>query len=194
MIRALYNWTMDLASRPRAAYALGGIAFAESSFFPIPPDVLLIPMVIADRTKAWRLAFICTSMSVLGAIAGYMIGALLFEQIAHPILSFYGYAAQFDAFAANYNAWGTWIVLIGGSFTPFPFKVLTIASGATGLDLPIFIVSAILARALRFYGVAGLVYRFGAPIRDFIEKRLVLVFTAAVIAVVGGFVALKYLI
>ena len=134
MIRALYDWTLRLAAKPRANYALGAVSFADSSFFPVPPDILLIPMVIANRRRAWRLALICTLTSVLGAIAGYVIGAALFEQVARPILALYGYSERFAEFAITYNEYGAWIVLIAG-LTPFPFKVVTIASGATSLDL-----------------------------------------------------------
>lgn len=190
MIRALYNWTMRLAARPRAAYALGAVSFAESSFFPVPPDVLLIPMVISDKRKAWRLALVCTVMSVLGGLAGYFVGALLFEELARPILAFYGYADEFADFAVTYNEWGAWIVLVAG-LTPFPFKVVTIASGATGLDITVFILFSIVARGVRFYTVAGLLYWFGPTVRDFIERRLMLVFTLGLVAVVGGFLAIR---
>lgn len=190
MIRALYNWTMRLAARPRAAYALGAVSFAESSFFPVPPDVLLIPMVISDKRKAWRLALVCTVMSVLGGLAGYFVGALLFEELARPILGFYGYADEFADFAVTYNEWGAWIVLVAG-LTPFPFKVVTIASGATGLDITVFILFSIVARGVRFYTVAGLLYWFGPTVRDFIERRLMLVFTLGLVAVVGGFLAIR---
>jgi membrane protein YqaA with SNARE-associated domain len=181
---------MGLAQHPRATWALGIVSFVESSFFPIPPDAILIPMVIAKRSAAWRLAFICTITSVLGGLFGYFIGAVLFDQIAQPILSFYGYADKFEEFAANYNEWGVWIVLIAG-LTPFPFKVITIASGATGLSLPVFIVASIVARGARFFIVAGLLYWFGQPIRTFIEKRLGLVFTVGMVLLIGGFLSLK---
>jgi membrane protein YqaA with SNARE-associated domain len=192
LLRRLYDWTMGLAERPRAAYALGAVSFTESSFFPVPPDALLIPMVIARRSSAWRLALICTVTSVLGGLFGYLIGAVLFDQVAQPILSFYGYGEKFEEFAASYNQWGVWIVLIAG-LTPFPFKVITIASGATGLSLPVFILASVIARGARFFIVAGLLYRFGQPIRSFIEQRLGLVFTLGVVLLIGGFAALKLL-
>lgn len=194
MLKPLYDWTMRLAARPKASYALGAVSFAESSFFPIPPDALLIPMVIADRTRAWRLALICTLMSVAGAIAGYLIGAALFDLIAEPVLAFYGYAEKFDSFAESYNQWGVWIVLLGGGLTPIPFKVITIASGATGLDFMTFVLFSLMARGSRFYFVAWLLQRYGEPIRDFIEKRLVLVFSLGMIALLGGFYLLKVLL
>jgi len=193
MLRKLYDWTMTQASGPQAPYALGVVSFAESSVFPIPPDVLLIPMVIANRMKAWFYAALCTITSVFGGLLGYAIGALLFVEVAQPILEFYGYAEKFDRFAGQYNEWGAWIVFIAG-VTPFPFKVITIASGATGLSLPIFVVASIIARALRFFVVAALLYFLGPPIRNFIERRLGLVFSVFVVSLVGGFVVLKYVI
>jgi membrane protein YqaA with SNARE-associated domain len=192
LIRALYDWTMRLAARPRATYALGAVSFAESSFFPIPPDALLLPMVLARPKKAWWLAFVCTAASVAGAVAGYFIGALLFESVARPILALYGYGDKFAEFAAMYNEWGAWIVLIGG-LTPFPFKVVTIASGATGFNLLVFVLSAVVARGLRFFLVAGLLRWVGPPIRDFIERRLGLVFTLGVVLLIGGFAAIRFI-
>ncbi|PLX37767.1 MAG: cytochrome B [Hyphomicrobiales bacterium] len=191
MLRRLYDWTMSLASGPRAPAALGTVSFVESSVFPIPPDILLIPMVIAERSKAWWFALLCTVTSVIGGLLGYLIGALLFEQVAQPILDFYGYLEKFETFKDYYNEWGAWIVFMAG-VTPFPFKVITIASGATGLNIAVFIISSIVARGLRFFVVAGLLYWLGPPIRDFIEARLGLVFTIFVVLLVGGFVVAKY--
>ena len=193
MLKKLYDWTMNLAAGPRAPWALGGVSFIESSVFPIPPDTLLIPMVIAKREKAWIYAAICTITSVLGGLFGYAIGAVLFDQVAQPILSFYGYADKFASFTERYNEWGVWIVLIAG-LTPFPYKVITIASGATGLPLIVFTIASIVARGLRFFILAALLYWLGPPIREFIEKRLGLVFTIAMVLLIGGFVVAKYLI
>ncbi len=192
MIRKLYDWTLSLAGHPRALWALAIIAFVESSFFPIPPDVLMIPMIIAAPTRAFRIAAVATVASVLGGLFGYAIGALLFETVGQPILDFYGKADAFDSFATRYNDWGAWAVLIAG-VTPFPFKVITIASGATGLSLPVFILSAILARALRFFVVAALLWKFGPPIRDFIERRLGLIFAIFCVLLIGGFYLVMYL-
>nr|WP_306264067.1 YqaA family protein [Pararhizobium sp. IMCC3301] len=192
-LRRLYDWTMALAAQKNAAWALSCVSFIESSVFPIPPDVLLVPMVLADRRKAWWYALLCTIASVLGALLGYAIGALLFEAVAQPILGFYGYADKFDEFALRYNDWGLWVVLIAG-LTPFPFKVITIASGATGLALPVFIITSIVARGIRFFAVAGLIYVFGPPVRAFVEKRLGLVFTASLAILIGGFVLARYVI
>jgi membrane protein YqaA with SNARE-associated domain len=192
MLRGLYDWTMDLASRPNAVWALAAVAFIESSVFPIPPDVLLIPMVLAARNRAWRFAAICTIASVLGGMFGYAIGAGLYEGVGKPILEFYGYAAKFSDFTARYNEYGGWIVFIAG-VTPFPYKVITIASGVTDLDLATFSIASVLSRGLRFFLVAALLYWIGPPIRDFIERRLGLVFTVFCILLIGGFVLLKFL-
>jgi len=193
MLRRLYDWTMALAADRHAEKALAGVAFAESSFFPIPPDLLLIPMVLAERRKALRYAAVCTIASVIGGIAGYLIGAFLFNELARPILDVYGFAEKFDAFAGWYNDWGAWIVFTAG-LTPFPYKVITIASGATGLDFLIFIVASIASRGLRFFVEAGLLYWIGPPIRAFIEKRLGLVFAVFMACLIGGFVAIRYVL
>ena len=192
MLRRLYDGTMAMASGRAAEPTLAGVAFVESSFFPIPPDLLLIPMVLAEKAKAWRFAAVATVASVIGGVFGYFIGAVLFEQIARPLLDFYGYADKFESFADWFNAWGIWVVLVAG-LTPFPYKVITIASGATGLGLPVFILTSIAARGIRFFIVAGLLYFVGPPIRTFIEKRLGLVFTVFMVLLIGGFVALRYL-
>lgn len=193
MLRALYDWTMQLASHRRAPEALFGVSFVESSVFPIPPDIMLIPMVLANRAKAWFFASLATIGSVLGGVLGYVIGYYLFEAVGQPIFEMYGYAEKFAKFSGQYNEYGAWIVFIAG-VTPFPYKVITIASGATGLNFFVFIVASLVARGLRFGIVAGLLYFFGEPIRDFIEKRLGLVFTVFVVLLVGGFVAIKYVI
>ena len=192
MLRRTYDWTMELAARPHAMFWLFVIAFAESSFFPIPPDVLIIPMVLAAPTRAWRIVAVATAGSVLGGLAGYGIGYFLFEALGQPILDFYGYGAKFSDFTARYNDYGGWIVFIAG-VTPFPYKVITIASGVTQLDLFTFTGASVLARGLRFFIVAALLYWMGPPIRDFIEKRLGLMFTVFCILLIGGFVLLKYI-
>ena len=193
MLRALYDWTMKKLDSPAGEKWLGGLSFAESSFFPIPPDVMLIPMIIADSSKAWRLATITTAASVLGAVFGYIIGMFLFDMIGKPILDVYGYAEKYQAFADYYNTYGVLIVLVAG-LTPIPFKVITIASGAAAMNPLIFILSAIPARGARFYLVAGLLWKFGEPIRDFIEKRLTLMFILFSVLLVGGFVAIKFIV
>jgi len=193
LLQRTYDWVMSLSARPNAIWALAAISFIESSFFPIPPDVLLIPMVLAARTQWLRIALICTVASVVGGMFGYAIGFFLYESVGRPLLQFYGYAEKFTHFQGRYNEWGAWIVFIAG-VTPFPYKVITIASGVTQLDLFTFSIASVLARGLRFFLVAGLLWWVGPPIRAFIEKRLGLVFTVFVVLLVGGFVALKYLL
>ncbi|RMH42334.1 MAG: DedA family protein [Alphaproteobacteria bacterium] len=192
MIRAIYSQTLALAVSRHAPAALFLVAFAESSVFPIPPDVLMIPMVIAAPSRAWRIAAICLAGSVLGALVGYWIGHAAFETVGRPVLEFYGKTAYFDRFSDAYNTWGAWAVLFAG-VTPFPFKVITILSGATGLSLPTFVIAAVVARGLRFFLVAALLWKFGEPVRGFIERRLGLVFTVFVALLLGGFVLLRYL-
>jgi membrane protein YqaA with SNARE-associated domain len=190
MLRALYDWTMRIAGHRHATWALAVVSFVESSVFPIPPDVMLIPMVLAERRRAWWIATVCTIASVLGGLAGYAIGYFLWEAIGQPILDLYGYAEKFAEFRGQYNEWGAWIVFFAG-VTPFPYKVITIASGVTALSLPVFMVASVLSRGLRFFVVAGLLYWFGPPIRTFIERRLGLLFTIFVVLLFGGFLALR---
>ena len=191
-MRRLYDWMMELAARGQARTALFWVAFVESSVFPIPPDIMLIPMVLARRAQAWLIAAVATIGSVLGGIAGYAIGYFLFEAVAQPLLDFYGYMDKFEIFRGQYNDYGAWIVFIAG-VTPFPYKVITIASGATALSLPVFIIASIIARSIRFFAVAGLLFLFGEPIKTFIDRWFNLVATVFVILLIGGFVAMKYL-
>jgi membrane protein YqaA with SNARE-associated domain len=191
MMRRLYDWMMGLARDGRAPQALFWVSFIESSFFPIPPDVMLVPMVIANRVKAWWYATVATIGSVIGGVAGYAIGYFFFEQIGRPILEFYGKSESFGEFTNWFNEWGVWILIIKG-MTPFPYKVLTITAGVTHMPLIEFMAASVIARAMRFYLVAGLLYFFGEPIREFIEKRLTLVTTVFVVLLVAGFVAIKY--
>lgn len=190
MLRSLYDRTMALAGHRHANWALAAVSFIESSVFPIPPDVMLIPMVLAKRHKALLIAVICTAASVLGGLAGYTIGLFLFDGIGQPILEFYGYGEKFASFQSRYNEWGVWIVLIAG-LTPFPYKVITIASGVTGLSLPVFLIASILARGCRFAIVTALLWKFGAPIRDFIERYLGLLFILFMVLLIGGFAVVK---
>lgn len=192
MIRRLYDWTMQLAASRHAMWALAIVAFLESSVFPIPPDVLMIPMILARPSRAFVIAGLATVASVLGGLAGYWIGFGLFEQVGRPVLEFYGKDAYFEDFAERYNAWGAWAVLIAG-VTPFPYKVITILSGATGLNLWVFMIASAIARALRFFIIAGLLWKFGAPVRVFIEKRLGILFTLFIILLVGSFALVRFL-
>lgn len=192
MIRRLYDWTMSWADHPRALWVLAFVAFIESSIFPIPPDVLMIPMILAAPNRAWLIATVALIASVLGGIVGYGIGALAFEQLGKPILESLGKADSMAEFSTRFNDMGFWAVL-GAGITPFPFKVITIMSGWTAMPLGTFIATAIIARALRFFVVAGLLWHFGSPIRDFIERRLGLVFTAFLVILIGGFFLVKYI-
>ena len=190
MLRALYDWTMAQATHPRALWILAFVAFVESSFFPIPPDVLMIPMILARPKQAWLIALVALVASVAGGILGYVIGAFAFDQIGAPVLAAMGKGAAMEAFNTRFNDFGFWPVLIAG-ITPFPYKVITIMSGWTGLPLGTFIVTSIIARGVRFFLIAALLYRFGAPVRDFIEKRLGLVFIVFVVLLLGGFYLVK---
>ncbi len=192
MIRRLYDWTMGLAGHRHALKALAAISFIESSVFPIPPDVLMIPMVIAQRRRAFLIATVCTLASVAGGMLGYAIGAWLFEAVGQPILTFYGKTDAAAEFAECFNQWGVLAVLIAG-VTPFPYKVITITAGWTGLSLPLFILTSIIARGLRFFIVAGLLWKFGEPIRTFIEARLGLLFTVFCLLLVGSYFLVRYL-
>lgn len=192
MLRRLYDWTISLAATPYALWALAIVAFAESSFFPIPPEVLLIPLIIATPHRAFLIAGICTVASVLGGAFGYYIGAELFDSVARPILDFYHKADKFEAFAERYNDNGHWAVLMGG-LSPFPYKVITITSGATGLNFGAFMLWSLIARGVRYFIIAALLWKFGAPIRDFIEKRLGLMFLLFLVVLFGGFYAVKFL-
>ncbi|MGI3171603.1 YqaA family protein [Pseudooceanicola sp. C21-150M6] len=192
MIRKLYEWTLRMADHHNALWVLAAISFAEASFFPIPPDLLMIPMIVARPSRAFLIATVCTAASVLGGLAGYMIGALAFDTIGAPILNAFGKADAMAEFNATFVDAGFWAVL-GAGITPFPFKVITIMAGWTGMPVVTFIVTSIVARALRFFIVAGLLWYFGESVRHFIEKRLGLVFTIFFLVLVGGFVAIRFL-
>jgi membrane protein YqaA with SNARE-associated domain len=190
VIRGLYDWTLSLARHRHALWALAFVSFIEASVFPIPPDVLIIAMIVAQPSRAFVIAGVATLASVAGGLAGYWIGAVAFESLGRPVLEFYGKDAYFEAFQERYNAWGAWAVLIAG-VTPFPFKVITILSGVTGLSLGVFVVASLIARAIRFFVVAALLWKFGAPIRDFIERRLGLMFFLFMALLLGGFLAIR---
>jgi membrane protein YqaA with SNARE-associated domain len=191
MLKPLYDWTMRLAEHPRALWVLAIISFVESSVFPIPPDVLMIPLILAAPHRAWLIALVATASSVLGGLLGYGIGAFAFDQLGQPILEALGKLDRIEEFNAKFNEAGFWAVL-GAGITPFPYKVITIMSGWTGMPLATFIVTSIIARGLRFFIVAALLWKFGAPVREFIERRLGLVFTAFFVILIGGFVALRF--
>ena len=186
MLRRLYDWTIAMAKHPRALWVLAAVAFIESSVFPIPPDVLMIPMILARPSRAWLIAAIAMLASVLGGLLGYAIGAFAFEQLGQPILQSLGKAEAMSEFNTRFNDLGFWAVLMAG-VTPFPYKVITIMSGWTGMSLTVFVTTSILARGLRFFIVAALLWRYGAAIRDFVERRLGLMFVLFFVLLVGGF-------
>ncbi|MDG1728110.1 MAG: DedA family protein [Emcibacteraceae bacterium] len=192
MIQKLYDTTLELADHPKALWFLAIISFAESSFFPIPPDVLLLPMILAAPTRAWKIALVCSVSSVLGGIFGYIIGAYFFDVVGQPIVDFYHLQAQFERFSALYNDHGAIIVAVAG-FSPIPYKVFTIASGVTNLDITTFIIASAVSRSARFFLVAALLWKFGEPIKEFVEKHLAKLALLFCVLLVGAFVMLKYI-
>ncbi|HEX3860573.1 MAG TPA: YqaA family protein [Stellaceae bacterium] len=192
MLHRLYARVLDIAAGPNALLALVAIAFAESSFFPIPPDILLIPMILARPRQAWRLAAVCTLSSVIGGMLGYAIGYFLFDAIGRPVLEFYHAMDRYEALKAGFAQWGVWIIILKG-MTPIPYKLITIASGVAHFDLLAFVGASIISRSLRFFLLAALLWQFGDAARVFIERRLMLVTTLFAVALVGGFVVLRYL-
>ena len=193
MLRRIYEWTLEKAGHRTAPRWLFGISFMESSFFPIPPDVLLGPMCLSRPRKAFSYAFICTVASVLGALLGYVIGMFLFDTIGRAILDFYGLADKFDDFAQRFNDQGWLIVLLAG-FTPLPFKVITIAAGATAMPLYVLVIASIISRSARFFLVAALLWKFGEPMKAMIDRHFALLTTVVGVLGVGGFVVIKYLL
>ena len=192
LIRKIYDWTLRLSAHRHATAALAGVSFIESSIFPIPPDVVLIPMCIAKREKAFFYAAVCTVASVLGGLAGYAIGYFLYETIGKQIIEFYAAGKSFADMQAKYDQYGGWIIFAKG-LTPFPFKILTILSGVMKMNLGIFVASSVACRSLRFFLVAALLWKFDAPIQVFIEKYLGWVTLAFLALLIGGFVAIKYM-
>ncbi|MBV8777695.1 MAG: DedA family protein [Alphaproteobacteria bacterium] len=192
MLKHIYDRMIQLAAGPNAMAALIAISFAESSFFPIPGDILLIPMILARPRDAWRLAAICTLSSVAGGMVGYAIGYWGFDLVGRPILEFYGAMHRYDALKAGFDEWGVWIIILKG-ITPIPYKLVTIASGVAHFDIWAFIGASIVSRSIRFFLVAALLWWFGPAVRDFIEKRLMLVTSAFAVCLVGGFLVIRYL-
>ncbi len=193
MLRKIYDWTLEKAAHKYSERWLAAIAFMESSFFPVPPDVMLAPMCLAEPKRSFRYAALCTFASVMGAILGYIIGSFLFDTIGMAILDFYGLGEKFESFSEQFNAQG-WIIVLLAGFTPLPFKVITIAAGATGMPIYILIFAAIIARSARFFLVALLLWKFGPPMKEWIERNFALATTLVGAAFIGGFVAIRYLI
>ena len=192
LTRRIYDYTLNLAARQNALTWLFIIAFIESSFFPIPPDIMIIPMVLATPKDAYRIVGVATLASVLGGWFGYFIGVYGFELIARPLLEFYGYMQQFGEFENYYHEYGAWIVF-GAGLTPFPYKIVTIASGVVRLDMVVFTIASIIARGMRFYFIAWLLKRYGDPMKVFIEKNLNLLSVLFMLLLIGGFAAIKLL-
>jgi membrane protein YqaA with SNARE-associated domain len=191
MLRGLYDKVIALSQSKHALTALALVSFVESSFFPLPPDVVLVPMALANRERARLYALVCTISSVVGGLLGYAIGALLYDTLGQWLISAYGYGNSMAAFRAAYAEWGAWIILIKG-MTPIPYKVVTIASGFAGYNLLAFVVLSFITRGARFFLEAELLRIYGEPIRDFIERRLTLVTTGFVAALLGGFLIARY--
>ncbi len=187
MFKKLYQWTMSLASSPRATLALGAVAFAESSFFPVPPDVILVPMSLAEPHKSWRYAAICTVCSVVGGALGYALGSLFYDTIGQWLIHLYGYEAKMDSMREFYARWGAIFILVKG-LTPIPFKLVTIFSGLFGYNFPLFLVLATITRGARFFLLAAALNHFGDPIRLALERHFGLFMGALAGIVVAGFV------
>lgn len=192
ILRRLYVRTLQLAGHRHAERWLAAVSFIESSVFPIPPDVMLIPMCIQNRSRSFHYAMICTLSSVIGGLAGYAIGYFLYDVIGEPVIAFYGLQEKFLQMESMYAEWGGWIIFAKG-LTPFPYKIITILSGVLHLSIPVFIVASIFSRALRFFLVAALLWKYGAPIQAFIEKYLGLLTFAFLVILILGFAALRYI-
>ncbi|HEY0568694.1 MAG TPA: YqaA family protein [Xanthobacteraceae bacterium] len=192
MLRRLYDRCIAAAGKRHAAWTMGIVSFAESSFFPIPPDVMLIPMSLARPDKAYFYATVCTLTSVAGGVLGYLIGAVLYDSVGHWLIQLYGYGDKVEAFREAYAQWGTWIILLKG-VTPIPYKIVTITSGFAGYNLFLFIALSVVARGIRFYAAAFLLHRYGPQARIIIEERLGLWVTLGALLLVGGIVAALYL-
>jgi len=187
MLRRIYDWCVTTADKPYALWILGAVAFAESSFFPVPPDIMLAPMSLAQPKRAWLYAAVCTAASVLGGILGYAIGALLYDSVGHWLINLYGLGDKVEAFRASYAEWGAWIILVKG-VTPIPFKLVTITSGFAGYNIWLFVLFSIITRGGRFFVAAILLNRYGEWIKVRIERHLGLSVTILIAVIVAGFI------
>jgi len=192
LLRRLYDWCLAAADKPYAMWLMGAVSFAESSFFPVPPDVMLIPMALARPERAYVMAFWCTVTSVAGGVLGYAIGALLYDSVGLWLIQLYGYGDKVEAFRDAYAQWGAWIILLKG-LTPIPYKIVTITSGFAGYNLGLFILFSVITRGARFFVLAFLLHRYGESARHIIEKRLGLWVLLGAIVIVIGLVAALYL-
>jgi len=191
-LRRLYDWCLAAAHKPHAMWSMSAVAFAESSFFPVPPDFMLIPMALARPERAYVMAIWCTVASVTGGLFGYAIGALLYDSVGSWLIHLYGYADKVEAFRAAYAQWGAWIILLKG-LTPIPYKIVTITSGFAGYNIGLFVVFSIISRGTRFFVLAFLLHRYGERARQIVEKQLGLWASALAALVVIGIVAALYL-
>lgn len=192
MLRRLYDWCIEAAGKPYAAWLLGAISFAESSFFPVPPDVMLVPMSLARPDRAYYYATVCTITSVAGGVLGYFIGLLLYDSLGQWIIQFYGQGDTVESFRNAYRDYGVWIILLKG-LTPIPFKVVTITAGFAAFSLPLFILLSAVTRGARFFIVAFVLHRYGPQAREIIEKRLGFWLVVSLVTIVAGFVIVTWL-
>ena len=193
MLRRLYDWCVAAAGKPHAAWTLGAVSFAESSFFPVPPDIMLIPMALARPDRAYFFAAICTVTSVVGGLLGYFIGAELYATVGQWLIGLYGYGDKMEAFRQAYDQYGAWIILLKG-LTPIPYKIVTITSGFAGFNLGLFVVLSIVTRGMRFFVVAFLLHRYGDRARGIIEERLTLWATLALVLLIVGFIVVARIV
>jgi membrane protein YqaA with SNARE-associated domain len=187
MLRRIYDWCIAAADKPYALWILSAVAFAESSFFPVPPDIMLLPMSLAKPQRAWLYAGVCTIASVAGGLLGYAIGALLYDSVGHWLINLYGYGDKVETFRESYAKWGALIILIKG-VTPIPYKLVTITSGFAGYNIWLFTLFSVITRGARFFLAAVVLNRYGDPIRRQIEKNLGLWVTLFAVVLIAGFV------
>jgi membrane protein YqaA with SNARE-associated domain len=192
MLRKTYDWMLSIAGRPSAPYAMGAVSFAESSFFPVPPDVMLVPMSLARPDRAWFYAALCTITSVAGGLVGYAIGALLYDSLGKWLFQLYGLESGAEAFRTAYAHYGAWIILLKG-LTPIPYKLVTITSGFAGYDLLAFTILSLITRGARFAILAALLGRYGGPIKAMLDRHLGAAVAILAVFIVGGFAAIKFL-
>jgi membrane protein YqaA with SNARE-associated domain len=193
MLKRLYHWVLHWAETPYGSWALFLLALAESSFFPVPPDVLLIALAISIPARSFRYALICSVGSVIGGMIGYMIGYQFMDLVGMKIVEFYGFTSQYAAVGDLYDRYNAWAVGIAG-FTPIPYKVFTISAGAFKIDFLVFLIASAISRAARFFLVGWLIYRFGSGIKIFIDRYFNILAIVFTVLLIGGFIAIKYLL
>ncbi|MBB3266552.1 membrane protein YqaA with SNARE-associated domain [Azospirillum sp. OGB3] len=191
MLKPLYNRILKLSARKDAVWWMSAVSFAESSFFPLPPDIMLVPMCLAEPKKLWRYTNICALASLIGGLFGYAVGFYLFESVGRLIIDFYNAQDSFQRFQDMFAEFGPWFLILKG-ITPIPYKLLTITAGFAHLDLTVFILCSIVARFSRFYMIAILLHFYGPQVRDIIEKRLMLVTTVLLVIIIGGLLSFKF--